>query len=109
MIEIVEVVTTVATEAEAQALARGLVEERLAACANVVRCRSVYSWQGALRDEPEFQIQWKTLASAASRLEDRLREIHPYETPAILRLPVLAVDERYARWVAEMVAEVPRS
>lgn len=108
MIRLVEVVTTVATELAAERLARTLVLERLAACANIVRCRSIYNWQGAVHDETEFMIHFKTPDGAATRLERRLREIHPYETPAILRMPVTVAEERYAAWVESSVDPEPR-
>ena len=102
-IELVEIVTTLATEAEALALARQLVEERWAACGNVGSARSVYRWQGRIHAELEFTLALKTSADRAPGAEERLRELHPYETPAILRLGVLAANPEYAAWVAECV------
>lgn len=101
---LVEIVTTFATEGEALAAARCLVAERLAACGNVGAVRSVYRWQGRVQDEPEFTLALKTTAARAARAEARLREIHPYDTPAILRLAILAASPAYASWVAECVA-----
>jgi periplasmic divalent cation tolerance protein len=101
--ELVEIVTTVRTEAEAVALATALVRERLVACANLAACRSIYRWRGEIPDETEVQLALKTLASRAAAAEERLRELHPYETPAILRLPVAAASPSYAAWVAESV------
>jgi periplasmic divalent cation tolerance protein len=103
VIRLVEVVTTVANEADAERLARTVIGERLAACASIVPCRSFYPWKGTMCDEPECQIQLKTSEVVAAPLEARLREIHPYEVPAIVRIPLTVADERYARWVAETV------
>ena len=103
-IELVEIVTTLATEAEALELARQLVEERWAACGNVGTARSVYRWQGRIHAELEFTLALKTTLGRAPGVEARLRDLHPYETPAILRLPVLAANPEYAAWVAECVS-----
>ena len=78
----------------------------LVACANLAPCRSLYRWRGRIADETEVQIALKTTASRASDAEHRLREIHPYETPAILRLAVQA-DPAYASWVADSVGATP--
>ena len=102
-VEIVEIVTTLATEAEALELARRLVEERWVACGNVGAARSVYRWEGRIHVELEFTLALKTSAARAAGAERRLRELHPYDTPAILRLPVLAANPEYAAWVGECV------
>ncbi len=73
-----EVVTTVATLAQARALARAVVEDRLAACAHICQIESCYHWDGALRDETEFKIVFKTLAEHYERIEAVVRERHPW-------------------------------
>ena len=101
--ELVEISTTVASEAEGLAIARRLVEEGLVACGNVLPCRSVYRWEGRVQDEAEFVVLLKTLAGHAPAAERRLAELHAYATPAILRLPVLHANEDYVAWVAACV------
>ncbi len=100
---LVEIVTTFATEADALAAARRLVDERLAACGNVGAVRSVYRWEGRVHEEPECTLALKTTAAWADRAESRLREIHPYGTPAILRFAIHAASPAYAAWVADSV------
>ena len=99
--EIVEITTTVSTEEEAERLVRPLLDERLVACANLRRIRSLYRWRGALCDEAEIEIVLKTEVRWANRVEEVVRERHPYETPAILRTTVASANPDYARWVAE--------
>jgi periplasmic divalent cation tolerance protein len=99
--ELVEIVTTVDSEGAAVRLARELVTGGLVACANLRRVRSIYGWSGELQDEPEIEITLKTTAAMVERAEARLREIHPYDTPAVLRLPVLHANEEYAAWVVD--------
>lgn len=98
---LVEIVTTVATVEDAARIARELVETTAVACATFFPVRSVYTWKGALCDETEHQIVCKTLEARAADVEQRLAELHPYETPSILRLPVLHANEAFAAWVAE--------
>lgn len=104
---LVEIVTTVENEGQAVLLARDLVESGLAACANIGSVRSVYRWHGEVRDEAEVQIVFKTTTARADAAESRLRDRHPYDIPAILRLPVLAANDDYANWVASAVSDRP--
>lgn len=101
--DLVEIVSTFAGEAEALEVARRLVEERLAACGNVAAVRSVYRWEGQVHGELEFVLALKTTAARADRTEERLRDLHPYRTPAILRFAVLSASPEYAAWVATSV------
>ena len=101
-IEAVIVLTTLGADADAAALARTLVEERLAACVNVLApMTSVYRWKDRLEEDREQQLVIKTLASSVSALEARLRELHPYDLPEFLVLPVSGGSEAYLRWVAD--------
>ncbi|MCW3481776.1 divalent-cation tolerance protein CutA [Neisseriaceae bacterium JH1-16] len=86
----------------AERLARILVEEALAACVNLLApCQSVYRWQGQLESASEIPMIIKTTAENYPRLEARLVELHPYEVPEILALPVEAGLPSYLTWVAE--------
>lgn len=102
--ELVEIVTTVASEEDAARIARELVEGKIFACASWRPVRSIYSWKGEIVNENEIEITFKTLASIAEHAERRLRSLHPYETPSILRLPILHADPDYASWVRANVA-----
>lgn len=93
------VLTTVATRAAADALARAMVEQRLAACAQISAIDSVYWWQGAVQSDGEFRLLFKTTAERYAALEAALRERHPYELPAIVALPVAQALAEFADWV----------
>jgi periplasmic divalent cation tolerance protein len=81
---------------------RTLVEERLAACANIVPAvRSIYAWQGAICDEGEVLCIIKTRRALFDSLRDRISALHPYEVPEIVAVDPSAVSEAYARWVVE--------
>ena len=92
--------TTIAKPAQARRLARALVKERLAACVNIVpRVRSVYSWQGKLREEAEALLVMKTTARRVPALQRRLRQLHPYECPEFIVLPIARGSPDYLNWL----------
>lgn len=93
------VMTTVATRAQADELARTLVQQRLAACAQISAIDSVYRWQGALVAEPEQRLLLKTTAARYPALHAALLACHPYDTPAIVALPCGEADTAFAHWV----------
>ena len=88
--------------AHGQRLARALVEERLAACGSVVPAvTSVYRWEGAIEEEEEALVVLKTTADRVPPLTERALELHPYEVPEILALPVLGGNPGYLDWLTE--------
>lgn len=94
------VLVTAPSQDVAETLVRRVVEERLAACGNIVpRVVSIYRWEGAVQRAEESLIVFKTPASAAARLMARVRELHPYDVPEVVILPVADVLPAYARWV----------
>ena len=95
------VLTTVATREDAGRLARGMVERRLAACAQINAIDSVYRWQGAVQCEGEWRLLFKTTAERAPALQAALRAGHPYELPAIVALPCGDALAGFADWVDE--------
>jgi periplasmic divalent cation tolerance protein len=100
--------TSLDDEPAAALLARALVEERLAACVNVVPgAHSIYRWKGAVETARECLLVIKTTAAAAPRVAERLRALHPYELPEIVTLATDSADAAYARWVAESVDAEP--
>ncbi len=96
------VVFVTAPKAEAEGIARKLLEERLIACANLLKgAHSLYWWEGKIESGAETMIVMKTLASKINALMRRVRELHSYETPEILALAVQEVNPAYAAWVAK--------
>ncbi|POA99160.1 divalent-cation tolerance protein CutA [Chromobacterium sinusclupearum] len=85
-------------------IAATLVSERLAACVNILApCRSVYRWQGAVEQADEVPLLIKTRRDAYPALEARLLELHPYEVPEIIALPVASGLPAYLTWVSDSV------
>jgi periplasmic divalent cation tolerance protein len=96
------VLVTCASEAAAEALATTLVEERLAACGNIVPgVRSIYRWQGAVQRDSETLLLLKTTAATVPALSGRVRELHPYDLPEVLALPVSGGLHEYLEWIEE--------
>lgn len=90
---------------EALRLARALVDERLAACVNVLAgATSVYRWQGRVHEEGEALLVVKTAADRVARLERRLGELHPYDVPELVVLGPSHVEARYLAWLLEQLA-----
>lgn len=95
---------TVPTLEVAERLARHLVEERLAACVNIVPgVRSIYWWQGRVEEAGELLLVLKTHPARVPVLQERLRQLHPYAVPEFLVLPVHEGYGPYLGWVAESV------
>ena len=97
----ISVITTVGSLADARSLARSVVESRLAACAHIAQVESFYHWQGAVQNDTEFKITFKTRAEHYVRLEAAIRARHPYELPDIHALALEQVHAQYARWLEE--------
>jgi periplasmic divalent cation tolerance protein len=97
---IVTVYATFASEEEAARIARTLIEESLAACANLLApCRSIYRWEGKIEDAAEHPALFKTTADRAEALIARLAELHSYEVPAAVVWPIDTAHTPYAQWV----------
>ena len=98
------VLTTIGSQSDALALARVLVEERLAACVNMLPPMiSLYRWKGSIEEDQEHLVVIKTIAERLPALEARLREIHPYELPELLVFNVDVGGAAYLDWVRESV------
>ena len=105
MTDVVVILVTAPSNEPAQQIARELVESGLAACVNrVPGIRSVYRWEGRIHDDGEDLLIIKTGRAQAEALTARVREIHPYEEPEVLVLPVSAGSPSYLAWVLAQTA-----
>lgn len=94
------VMVTVPDAGAAEGLVRRLVEERVVACGTIVPgVTSIYRWEGAVERATEAQVLFKTTAAGAERLVERVSELHPYEVPEVLVLPVEAGHLPYLEWI----------
>jgi|SRR5580692_12601205 periplasmic divalent cation tolerance protein len=101
------VLTTAATPEQADRIARTLVEERLAACATLIPAiQSIYHWQGKIESSSETLLLLKTGPAQLPALEDRLHELHSYQTPEFLVLNVEAGSHPYLEWLHASLRKV---
>jgi len=91
--------------ADAERVVRALVDERLIACGTVIAgARSIYRWQGEVRNEAEVVAMMKTRKQDWTALLSRLHELHPYDTPECLAVRVAAGAPKYMAWLDEMLS-----
>ena len=96
------VFVTTASEEDAARIGRAVVEERLAACANLVGpIRSIYRWREAVEDAPEHLLLIKTRARLFKAVEARVKELHPYEVAEIVAVDIGAGSPEYLGWIAD--------
>lgn len=102
--EALVVLVTVPNDETADKLAEALVGERLAACVNVVGgVRSVYRWKGAVERDQELLCVCKTTRAGFERLRARVVELHPYELPEVIALPLAEAHAPYVEWIKASV------
>lgn len=99
------VLVTAGNQAEAEAIARHLVTEKLAACVGLHQIASVYTWEGQICAEPEWQLTIKTRCSLCDRLIARIQELHSYSVPEIIALPIVAGSVAYLAWIDQQLEE----
>ena len=93
---------TAASEEQAEAIARALVAERLAACVNVIGpVRSIYRWGDAIEDDRELLLMIKTRGTHYMKVEQRIRELHSYQVPEVISAVIDRASPLYARWLLE--------
>ena len=100
------VYSTFGDRAAALRASRTLVEERLAACANLFSLDSVYCWKGRVHHEPEVGVFIKTRRALVPRLISRLRTLHPYENPCAVEIPLARGRSQYLDWIDDCTAPV---
>ncbi len=104
--EVLIVLSTFADAETARQAARTLVEERLAACANIVpQIESIYRWREKIESGAEVLVIFKTTRGRYQQFEQRLRALHPYEVPEIVALPMATGHDPYLNWVVENCAQ----
>jgi periplasmic divalent cation tolerance protein len=94
------VLTNLPDRAAAERVAGLVIERRLAACVNILACRSVYRWKGTVQHDEEHPLLIKTTADRYAELEAAIRGAHPYELPEIIAVPIERGLSAYLDWVA---------
>ena len=100
------VLSTCATEADAQRIAEHLVQLRLAACVNIMPgVTSVYRWQGAVESAGEWMLVIKSRRDLLPQIEEEFAKVHPYEVPELVALPIVDGGKAYLGWLAGELKE----
>lgn len=98
------VLTTAGSEIEAQKIATALVERRLAACVNIVpRVQSVYRWEGRVEQAEEFLLLVKTVKAREEEVRAAIGELHSYDLPECIAVPVESGSTEYLKWLSDSV------
>jgi periplasmic divalent cation tolerance protein len=97
------VLVTCATLEEARKIARGVVEKRLAACVNIVThaVESFYAWEGKFENSSEYLLMIKTTEERVEELQKEVLNLHSYDTPEFIVLPIVAGSEDYLKWLSD--------
>jgi len=102
----VVVFTTLATAEDARSLVRRLVTDRLVACGTILdNAQSIYSWHGKLEETPEVLAILKTTSECWEELKSTVAQLHPYDVPELIALPVGAGLPAYLDWIVEQTGE----
>jgi len=103
----VVVIMTVANRGEAVKIVRSLLEERLIACGNIVGpISSIFWWEGKIDEASEFLVFMKSHENHFERLSERVMEIHSYEVPEIIALPIIKGSKSYLEWLSDSLQPV---
>ena len=97
--KLIAILTTTASLAEARAISKALIERRLAACAQVSKIESFYTWDDLLQNDDEYRVMIKTTENRYADVEAAIRELHSYDLPAIYAIDLARFYEPYAAWV----------
>jgi len=102
---LIAIVTTLPTREQALQLARGLVEQRLVACAQLSAIESLYLWEGQLQQDPEVRLTLKAPESHYEAIEAAILQMHPYDLPAIHAQRLERVHEPYGAWITTVSSQ----
>lgn len=97
------VLVSTSSQAEAEKIAKVLVESQLAACVSLVPITSIYTWDNKLHQEQEWQLLIKTELALFAAITLKIQELHTYEVPEIIALPLVAGSKPYLQWISQQV------
>ncbi len=98
----VQVITTVSKKTDAEKMGKCLIDKRLAACVQIAGpVESVYRWKGRIETAKEFVCVIKTRKSLYKKVEKKIKELHPYEVPEIIAIPITEGSRDYLRWLSD--------
>lgn len=100
------VFTTASSQNEATTIAAALIKAKLAACINIFPVHSVYTWQGKVESEDEWQLIIKADLTQFAAIEAKIRAVHSYDVPELIALPIVQGSEPYLQWIGEQTGSL---
>ncbi len=97
----IQVQTTTASIKEAKTVAKELIKQRLVACVQITECSSLYRWKGAVAEDKEFLCTMKTRKDLFDTIKKKIAQIHPYDVPELVAIPITECAESYKLWLDE--------
>ena len=102
----IAILTTASTKIEADQIANKLVQEKLAACVNIIpNIKSIYRWKDKINTDSEFLLIIKTIKSVENKVIQCIKKHHSYDTPEIISFPITGGDKRYLDWMYDSVIQ----
>lgn len=95
------VLVTVSSLSEGEKIATILIQEKLAACINLMPITSFYTWEGKLCQDQEYQLIMKTDLTKFAQLESKIKQLHSYDVPEIIAIPIVKGSESYLTWIKD--------
>ncbi|NDJ18603.1 divalent-cation tolerance protein CutA [Myxacorys almedinensis] len=99
------ILVTATSQQEAEKIAQTLICSKLAACATLFPVQSIYTWQGDMHQDQEWQLFIKSDLDRFDELEATIRQLHSYEVPEIIALPIVAGSQPYLHWISQQVGQ----
>ncbi len=99
------VLVTAGSRQEAETIAESLIQAKLAACVTLLPVFSIYTWQGTMHHDEEWQLLIKSERSRFDELEAKIRDLHSYQVPEIIALPIVAGSLPYLQWISSQLQE----
>lgn len=97
------ILVTASGRSQAEMIARSLVAAKFAACVTLLPVQSIYTWQNEVHQDEEWQLIIKSTLDRFAEIEAKIRELHSYEVPEIIALPIVAGSPAYLHWIAQQV------
>jgi len=95
------IISTFPDRDSAKKIAGELVSGKIAACVNMTKISSIYSWQGKIEDSEEYLVLFKTNSEKKDTLKQKIKENHPYDVPEIAEIKIEDMDEQYLKWLID--------
>ncbi len=99
------VLVTASSQQEAETIAQALIDAKMAAGVTMMAAYSIYTWKGEVRKEQEWQMVIKTDLGKFSFIEQKIRELHSYEVPEIIALPISSSSQSYLQWISDSIKD----